>query len=323
MVWGGEGEEKREMEMERERDYEICYLLLLYFLIILTLCQEDVDFLMEQLNIETILLCHEWLTTSVVLSMPHLNSLPHGILALENTICSLTVVDEGEDIPEEEAVCRICFVALREGADAFKLECSCKGELALAHRECAIKWFSIKGNKNCDVCKQEVQNLPVTLLRLQNPQTTNGMTTIFPERSFKLLSKYTSLLTGYGRIFQLVKWVPVLLPYLYLVLVFWVSSHPLFASTMVNKGYIWVYASFQFAIVIVFAHVFYNVFNVAAVLSVILSSFTGFGIAFSANSLLVEVLKWRTRRNRRLELQQNNGEQQQTTANSETQHGGT
>ncbi|KAG0501839.1 hypothetical protein HPP92_001911 [Vanilla planifolia] len=93
------------------------------------------------------------------------------------------------------------------------------------------------------------------------------------------------------------------------------------ASTMVNKGYIWVYASFQFAIVIVFAHVFYNVFNVAAVLSVILSSFTGFGIAFSANSLLVEVLKWRTRRNRRLELQQNNGEQQQTTANSETQHG--
>ncbi|KAG4996167.1 hypothetical protein JHK85_027606 [Glycine max] len=83
--------------------------------------------------------------------------------------------DGGEDIPEEEAVCRICMVELGEGGNTFKLECSCKGDLSLAHRGCAVKWFTIKGNRTCDVCKQEVQNLTVTLLRVQNGLAQNGL----------------------------------------------------------------------------------------------------------------------------------------------------
>nr|GEU35792.1 zinc finger, RING-CH-type, zinc finger, RING/FYVE/PHD-type [Tanacetum cinerariifolium] len=51
---------------------------------------------------------------------------------------------------------------LQEGAqDTLRLECHCRGELALTHKECAVKWFSNRGNMICEICNHEVLNLRV------------------------------------------------------------------------------------------------------------------------------------------------------------------
>ncbi|XP_078166800.1 uncharacterized protein LOC144561651 isoform X2 [Carex rostrata] len=243
--------------------------------------------------------------------------------AIEETPSSTEVNDGGEDIPEEEAVCRICMVELTEGGETLKMECSCKGELALAHQECAIKWFSIKGNKTCDICRQDVRNLPVTLLRIPNPP--NGT------RQARHGVIQQSEDSGYSRVWQD---VPILIMvsmlayfcFLEQLLVSAMDTSALavslpfscvlgllssmIASTMVKKNYIWAFASFQFAIVIIFAHIFYHVLGVTPVLAVLLSSFTGFGIAISTNSLLVECMRWRSRRNQMLAQQQQHQQQE-------------
>ncbi|CAK7340357.1 unnamed protein product [Dovyalis caffra] len=230
--------------------------------------------------------------------------------------------DDGEDIPEDEAVCRICLVELSEGGDTFKMECSCKGELALAHQQCAVKWFSIKGNKTCDICKQDVRNLPVTLLKIHNPQAAGRRSLPVPQQ--REVARYrvwqdvpvlvmVSMLAYFCFLEQLLvsdlgpRALAISLPFSCVLGL--LSS--MIASTMVSRSYIWAYASFQFAVVILFAHIFYTVLNVNPILSVLLSSFTGFGIAISTNSLLVEYLRWRVSRQLQSSHQQNNRAVQQ------------
>ncbi|KAJ9698138.1 hypothetical protein PVL29_007299 [Vitis rotundifolia] len=212
---------------------------------------------------------------------------------------------DGEDIPEEEAVCRICLVELCEGGETLKMECSCKGELALAHQECAVKWFRIKGNKTCDVCKQEVQNLPVTLLRIQSIQTRNSgsnrahQTEVNGYRVWHELPVLVivSMLAYFCFLEQLLvgnmgtSAIAISLPFS-CVLGLLASMT---ASTMVKRRFIWVYASIQFALVVLFAHIFYSLVRVQAVLSILLSTFAGLGIAMSGSSIIVELLRWRLR----------------------------
>ncbi|KAK4833183.1 hypothetical protein QYF36_000146 [Acer negundo] len=235
--------------------------------------------------------------------------------------------DGGEDILEEEAVCRICLIELGEGADTLKMECSCKGELALAHQECAIKWFSIKGNKRCDVCKNEVRNLPVTLLRLQNSSNTRGTgaqqadvipyTRVWQDVPVLVL---VSMLAYFCYLEQLL--VPkmksgaiaISLPFSCILGLLASMT----ASNMVRRKFIWVYAFIQFALVVLSGHLFYTLLHMQAVLSVLLSTFVGFGGSMFGTSILREVLRcWRLWL--AMSRQQHNHQEEVTETQTQTQ----
>ncbi|KAF5819845.1 putative Zinc finger, RING-CH-type, Zinc finger, RING/FYVE/PHD-type [Helianthus annuus] len=218
--------------------------------------------------------------------------------------------EDGEDIPEEEAVCRICLVELCEGGETLKMECSCKGELALAHKDCAVKWFSIKGNKTCDVCHQDVENLPVTLLRIQSSVINRN---VGASRSSPVE------INGYGDVYRVWQEVPILvivsmLAYFCFIEQLLVGNmgtsaialslpfscvlgllSSMTSSTMVRRRFVWLYASIQFAFVVAFAHIFYSVVHVQPVLSILLATFAGCGVAMCGSSIVVEIIRLKRR----------------------------
>ena len=53
------------------------------------------------------------------------------------------------NLEKTEKDCRICYLSLesRESGVPIVLGCSCKDDLAAAHKQCAETWFKIRGNK--------------------------------------------------------------------------------------------------------------------------------------------------------------------------------
>ncbi|XP_065872852.1 uncharacterized protein [Euphorbia lathyris] len=62
-----------------------------------------------------------------------------------------------------EKDCRICHLSLDVGNQdsglPIELGCSCKEDLAAAHKHCAEAWFKIKGNKTCEICGSVARNV--------------------------------------------------------------------------------------------------------------------------------------------------------------------
>ncbi|KAM7271970.1 hypothetical protein ACFE04_031184 [Oxalis oulophora] len=89
----------------------------------------------------------------------------------------LGVVDDADDckvsnVSQAEIVCRICHLCFdstneESGGNGngngngipIELGCSCKHDLAAAHKHCAEAWFKIKGNKTCEICGSIARNI--------------------------------------------------------------------------------------------------------------------------------------------------------------------
>uniref|UniRef100_A0A1D1YYP4 E3 ubiquitin-protein ligase MARCH1 n=1 Tax=Anthurium amnicola TaxID=1678845 RepID=A0A1D1YYP4_9ARAE len=67
------------------------------------------------------------------------------------------------NIPKVDKDCRICHLSLVSGAQEsgipIELGCSCKDDLAAAHKQCAEAWFKIRGNRTCEICGSIAKNV--------------------------------------------------------------------------------------------------------------------------------------------------------------------
>uniref|UniRef100_A0A803M3L4 RING-CH-type domain-containing protein n=1 Tax=Chenopodium quinoa TaxID=63459 RepID=A0A803M3L4_CHEQI len=73
------------------------------------------------------------------------------------------VVGVAVHLSKVERDCRICHMSLDgsnpESGFPIELGCSCKEDLAAAHKHCAEAWFKIRGNKTCEICGSTARNV--------------------------------------------------------------------------------------------------------------------------------------------------------------------
>ncbi|RHN46814.1 putative E3 ubiquitin-protein ligase MARCH [Medicago truncatula] len=205
------------------------------------------------------------------------------------------------------------------------MECSCKGDQRLVHEECLIKWFSTKGNKKCDVCLTEVQNLPANLVHVsRSVQLRNIQLSAWQKFVVLVLISTIGyfnflvdlLLEGnlafhqkllHSSVFERrhpvenecpdPKTRSIIIPAAVSFTLSLLAS--VFAFFLAIREYMALYALLEFGLVDVTLRLFYTLLHLAPIYSVPLSSVLGFGIAMGINYLYIR------HANRRLQVSTN------------------
>ncbi|XP_051127582.1 uncharacterized protein LOC127249032 [Andrographis paniculata] len=207
--------------------------------------------------------------------------------------------EEEHEILEEEAVCRICLDTFEE-RNTLKLECCCKGALRLVHENCAVKWFSMKGDRLCDVCGEEVLNLPVTLLRV----------TVAPRREITEQSRLNSFDAWQDFVVLVLVSTTCYFFYLEQLLIQEMKNRTLavaapcaftlaftasILAVILVGEFLWAYAAIEFVLVAVLLHVLYALLRVEATYAILISSIAGLGLAALVNHTYFRLFSSRDR----------------------------
>lgn len=213
-----------------------------------------------------------------------------------------TKEDVEEAIPEDEAVCRICMDSLTEDyGETLKMECLCLGEMALAHKECAFKWFGIKGDRVCDVCGSVVNNIPVTVVPFVVKETSSHSLSMEAQTVRRavwqdvLIMGTINTMAHFCFIEQLLvyklgtKALPISISFAFIIGFLAAVT----TIALVSRRYIWLYAFVQFALLCFFGYIFFVKTELEAMPAILLAAFVSFGIAMTSNALILEFVHWR------------------------------
>ncbi|XP_057724953.1 uncharacterized protein LOC130940737 [Arachis stenosperma] len=90
------------------------------------------------------------------------------LVDLESDVDKVRHLDHDNNNNKVERDCRICHLSMdmtnhESGGSPIELGCSCKDDLAAAHKQCAEAWFKIKGNKTCEICGSIAHNVAGTI----------------------------------------------------------------------------------------------------------------------------------------------------------------